>query len=97
MRLHYKIEEIETIQYCDVMSLYHYICKYFKFPIRHPVIHVGDACKNMQPCLQIEGLMKYMIFPPKNLYHPVLPFRCKDKLLFYLCRTCVFEKNMRGD
>ena len=37
LRLHYKIaENEETIQYCDVMSLYPYICKYFKFPIGHP-------------------------------------------------------------
>ena len=37
MRLHYKIaENNERIQYCDVMSSYPYICKYFKFPIGHP-------------------------------------------------------------
>ena len=40
MRLPYKIEENESIKYCDVMSLYPYICKYYKFPIGHPVIHV---------------------------------------------------------
>ena len=34
MGLHYKIEENRgTIQYCDIMSLYTYICKYSKFPI----------------------------------------------------------------
>jgi len=39
MRLHYKIKEgEESVQYCD-MSLYPYICKYFKFPIGHPIIH----------------------------------------------------------
>ena len=32
MRLHYNAREGETIQYLDVMSLYHYICKYGKFP-----------------------------------------------------------------
>jgi len=43
MRLHYKIKEgEETVQYCG-MSLYPFICKYFKFPIGHPIIHVGDA------------------------------------------------------
>ena len=32
LRLHYKIaENEETIQYCDVMSLYPYICKYFTY------------------------------------------------------------------
>ena len=52
MRLHYKATENVTIQYVDVMSLYPYICKYFKFPIGHPNIHVGDACKNKEACLQ---------------------------------------------
>jgi hypothetical protein len=38
MRLHYKIREgKESVQYCDVMSLYPFICKYFKFPIGHPL------------------------------------------------------------
>ena len=47
MRLHYKIREgEETVQYYDVMSLYPYICKYFKFPIDHPIIHVGDTCED---------------------------------------------------
>jgi hypothetical protein len=41
MRLHYKAAEGETIQYVDVMFLYPYICKYFKFPIGHPVIQAG--------------------------------------------------------
>ena len=36
MRLHYKLRENETVQYVDIMSLYPYICKYFKFPVGHP-------------------------------------------------------------
>jgi hypothetical protein len=97
MHLCYKIEENEeTIKYCDVMSLYPFICKYFKFPIGHPVIYVGDTCKNIDACLQIEGLIKCTVVPPKALYYPMLPFRCNMKLLFCLCRTCVLEQNMRG-
>ena len=97
LRLHYKIaENEETIQYCDVMSLYPYICNYFKFPIGHPVVHVGDTCKDIPACLQMEGLIKCSILPPTDLYHPVLPLRCNNKLLFRLCRTCAFEQNMRG-
>jgi len=43
MILHYRIDEdAETIHYWDVMSLYPFICKYYKFPIGHPIIHVGD-------------------------------------------------------
>ena len=95
--LHYKIEENETIQYCDVMSLYAYIRKYFNFPIGHPVIHVGETSKNVQACLHMEGLMKCTIVPPKTLFHPVLPFRCNKKFLFCQCRMCVFEQNMRGE
>jgi hypothetical protein len=97
MRLHHKIEENGlTIQYCDVMSLYPYICKYFKFPTGYPVIHVGDTCKNIDACLQMEGLIKCTVVPPADLYHPVLPFRCNNKLLFCLCRPCVLAQNMRG-
>jgi len=35
MLLHYKARENETILYVDIMSLYPYICKYFKFPVGH--------------------------------------------------------------
>jgi len=97
MRLHYKIREgEETVQYCDVMSLYPYICKYFKFPIGHPIIHVGDTCADIEACLKMEGLMKCKIVPPQHLYHPVLPYRYK-KLLFCLCRTCVQEHNATSE
>jgi len=76
MRLHYKIKEgEESLQYCDIMSLYPYICKYFKFPIGHPIIHVGDACVDIKVCLKMEGVMKCKIVPPTNLYHPALPYR----------------------
>jgi hypothetical protein len=93
MYLHYKAREDETIEYCDTMSLYPYICKYGKFPIGHPAVHVGDTCKDVEACLKMEGLMNCTIVPPKNLYHPVLPFRCRKKLLFCLCRTCVLQQN----
>jgi len=41
--------------------------------------------------------MKCMIVPPTNLFHPVLPFRSNKKIIFFLCRTCVFEQNKRGE
>ena len=97
MRLHYKVRENEPIQYVEVMSLYPYLYKYFKFPIGHPVIHVGDACKDKEACLLMDGLTKCSIVPPKRLYHPVLPFRSNKKLLFCLCRSCVLEQNTSGE
>jgi hypothetical protein len=56
MRLHYKIRDGETIRYVDVMSLYLYSCKHHKFPIGHPIIHVGDACIDMGQCCGRRGL-----------------------------------------
>ena len=93
MRLHHKVGDGETIQYVDLMSLYPYECKYFKFPIGNPVIHVSDACQDMQAMLLKDGLMKCSILSPRHLYHPVLPFRCYKRLLFYLCRSCAVEPN----
>ena len=62
--LHYEIDDNETLEYCDVISLYPYICKYFKFPIGHPTVHVGDACKNVDDCLKMDGLIKCTVLPP---------------------------------
>jgi hypothetical protein len=75
MRLHYKAREGETIQYVDVLSLYPYVCKYGKFPVGHPIVHLGDDCKDKEACLGKEGLIKCTIVPPERLYHPLLPFR----------------------
>jgi len=98
MRFHYKIkEDAEPVQYCDIMRIYPYIWKYFKFPIGHPIIHVGDTCADIEACLKMEGLMKCKIVPPKDLYHPVLPYRCDKNLLFCLCRTCVPEHNAKSE
>jgi hypothetical protein len=97
MRLHYKAAEGETIQYVDVMSLYPYICKYFKFPVGHPVIHAGDDCANIAVMLRKEGLTKCTILPPKHLFHPVLPFRCNNWLLFCLGRSCAMQQNRTED
>ena len=65
MRLHYKIKEGESIQYVDVMSLYPFVCKYFKFSVSHPVLNVGDACRDIETLLQKEGLMKCCILRPE--------------------------------
>jgi hypothetical protein len=49
IRLHYKIPaDVGSVQYCDIMSLYPYICKYFKIPVGHPINHVEDACKDKE-------------------------------------------------
>jgi len=48
-RRHYKIaENEEKIQYCDVMSLYPYICKYFKFPTDIPSFTCATLVKTFR-------------------------------------------------
>jgi hypothetical protein len=66
------------------MSLHPHVFKYGKFPVGHPVVHVGDDCKDMEACLGKEGLIKCTIVPFELLYHPVLPFRDNQKLMFSL-------------
>ena len=56
----------------------------FKFPIGHPVIHVGDACKDKEAALHKERLIKRLVLPPKGLYHSVLPYRCNNKLVLLM-------------
>ena len=34
------------------------------------------------------GVIKCDVLAPRGLYHPVLPFKCNNKLMFALCRTC---------
>ena len=93
LKLHYKVNpEEETIQYTDIMSLYPYICKYFKFPVGHPTILNADECRDINAILAKEGIIKCEVLPPQNLYHPVLPYRSPSgRLLFPLCRTCALE------
>jgi len=57
--------------------------------VDHSFIDVGDSCKDVEACLGMDDLIKCSIIPPENLYYPVLPFRCNNKLMFCLCRTRV--------
>ena len=65
--------------------------------VGHPAIHVGYACLHKQAMLSKEGLIKCTVLHPKRLYHPVLPYRCNNKLLFCICRTCAVECNFSGE
>ena len=82
-RLFYEPSEGETIRYVDYTSLYPYICKYGQFPLGHPKTYYGEGIPD-----HVDGLMKCKVVPPHTLFHPILPYRCRGKLLFPLCRTC---------
>lgn len=86
-KTYYKCKTGEKIKYIDVNSLYPYICKYGKFPVKHPKVYVGEECYKMD-LGQTVGLIKCEILPPQELYHPVLPTKMNQKLMFLLCRSC---------
>jgi hypothetical protein len=55
------MEGEEAIQYVDVMSLYPWVCKYFKFAVYRPIIHL--ECGHIPTMLAKEGLVRYMVLP----------------------------------
>ena len=60
------------------------ICKYGKFPLGHPNVHKGEDLSKIN-LNQTYGLNKCKILPPRDLYHPVLPLKTNNKLMFVLC------------
>ncbi|XP_011705890.1 PREDICTED: uncharacterized protein LOC105461097 [Wasmannia auropunctata] len=90
----YETSGNEKIHYVDVCSLYPYVLKTGVFPIGHPDIFVGVECTELIGSApdfdfsRVEGLVRCRVLPPRDLFHPVLPYRVGGKLLFALCRTC---------
>ena len=81
----------EKARYYDYTSLYPYVQKKFRYPIKHPTITRGiDKCSKLN-INKIFGLIKCKILPPKNMLFPVLPVRL-EKLTFALCATCAKEQ-----
>ena len=77
-------ENGEWLKYVDFNSLYPFVNKYAKYPIKHPQIVRGEDIPE-----EVEGLLKCLVLPPTRLFLPVLPWRNKKgKLLFPLCRSC---------
>lgn len=89
---YYICQSNEKIKYVDICSLYPWVCKYGKFPLRHPTVYVGQDCSKIN-LNQTNGLIKCKILPPRDLYHPVLPLKTNNKLMFVLCRTCGEQMN----
>ena len=76
------------IKYVDSTSLYPDINKNGVYPVGHPTIFT----KNIHPDItRYFGLIQCAVLAPRGLYHPVLPFKCNNKLMFALCRTCAQE------
>ena len=78
------------IHYVYFTLLYPSVQKDFSFPIGHPSILVENECDDVD-FNQFCKLVKCDILTPKNLYFPVLPCKFNGKLIFTLCRSCVFN------
>lgn len=92
VKTYHQICRNERIKYLDVCSLYPWVCKYGKFPVGHPQVFVGQDCEKLN-LMEIDGLIKCKILPPTNLFHPVLPSKKNDKLMFVLCNACGDDLN----
>ena len=76
------------IKYVDFTSLYPDINKNGVYPVGHPIIFT----ENIHPDItRYFGLIQCDVLAPRGLYHPVLPFKCHNKLMFALCHTCTQE------
>ncbi|KAG1661834.1 Death-associated inhibitor of apoptosis 2 [Nymphon striatum] len=84
IKLYYKPQKNEKISYLDFTSLYPYINKTKKYMISPPII----ITRNFGDISTYFGFVKCKILPPKKLFHPLLPHRVNNKLLFALCNAC---------
>ncbi len=69
----------------DFCSLLPSVNKYCEYPLGHSAII-------MEPANTLDGyfgLVKCTVIPPRDLFHPVLPYCHPDgKLMFPLCTKC---------
>ncbi|KAJ8018826.1 putative DNA polymerase [Holothuria leucospilota] len=90
IKLFHKVEGDGQIKYVDFCSLYPYTNKYCSYPVGHPRILTVNLSHNMS---EYYGLVRCTILPPRKLYHPVLPVKIHEKLMFPLCWKCVEDKS----
>ena len=89
IKLYHHITPGQKIHYIDVTSLYPWVNKKSTYPKGHPTIYYQPGHTDIH---QYFGLIQCKILPPRELYHPVLPYRHDNKLLFPLCARCVEEE-----
>ena len=77
--LYAKTTEDEEISYVDFTSLYPSINKYGTYPVGFPRIMYQPVNQNIHDYF---GIAQVDILAPERLYHPVLPVRAGENLLF---------------
>ena len=89
VKLYHRVTPGQQIHYIDVTSLYPWVKKTCVYPKGHPSFISQPGHTDIR---QYFGLIQCKVLPPRELYHPVLPYRHAGKLLFPLCATCVKEE-----
>ncbi|XP_052125924.1 uncharacterized protein LOC127749915 [Frankliniella occidentalis] len=81
------LKEGEKIMMVDVISEYPAANLRGKYSFGHPRIFLeGDP--TMPDVHEWNGVIKATLLPPRDLFIPVLPYKCGGKLHFPLCRLC---------
>ena len=89
VKLYHHVTPSQKIHYIDVTSLYPWVNKTCLYPKGHPTFISTPGHTDIR---QYFGLIQCQILPPRELYHPVLPYRHDNKLLFPLCAACVEQE-----
>ena len=89
VKLYHQVTPNQKIHYIDVTSLYPWVNKTSIYPKGHPTFISQPGHTDIH---QYFGLIQCKVLPPRDLYHPVLPYRHDSKLLFPLCASCVKEE-----
>ena len=92
MKLHYAVNDVKKIHYLDFCSLYPYVNKYARYPVKEPKILTG----NFGDISQYFGMAKIKVLPPRGLYHPLLPQKINGKLLFPLFQKFAELQNQKS-
>ncbi|KAK3915759.1 putative DNA polymerase [Frankliniella fusca] len=87
-----KLDEGEVIKFFDIISEYPAVQYHKWYPEGHPKIYLeGDP--EMPKVKDMNGVILTTVLAPKDLFLPVLPYKCCNKLMFPLCRKCVESMN----
>jgi hypothetical protein len=82
------------MKYMDYTSLYPSVMKNDRYGFGHPEITKYPIDKPPETDIKdFFGLVTCEILPPAKLHIPIIPARCRGKLYFPLCQTCMEESN----
>ena len=89
IKLYHRVTPGQKIHYIDYTSLYPWVNKTCVYPKGHPRLISQPGHTDISIYF---GVIQCRVLPPRELYHPVLPYGHAGKLTFPLCASCVKEE-----